>query len=275
MNAEITILVENTAPVPGMCGEYGFGILVKVDGKGILFDTGLNDSVVRNANFLGIKPSDIDAIVISHGHFDHTGGLINALKFLGPRDIFLHPEALKPKFAGRGPNRWAIGVPGLNEIEAIGGKWVFNTGPVTIFPGVMLSGPVPRENSIEDTGGVFTTDGTDGEIDDLLTDDQALIVDHPEGLVIVSGCAHAGMINTIEYATKITGRSKIKAWIGGTHLITATPERLEMTIDKLQSYDIDTIVVSHCTGFKAAATLYSRLGEKVIKGDGGYRFNLA
>ena len=113
----------------------------------------------------------------------------------------------------------------------------------------------------------------DGQMqDDPLVDDSALIIDHPDGLIIVSGCAHSGVVNIIEHARNKTGESRILAFIGGTHLITASQERVDNTISALDSFSISKIIVSHCTGFYAAARLYNSLGERVIKGETGMRF---
>ena len=104
----------------------------------------------------------------------------------------------------------------------------------------------------------------DGQMEiDTFADDQALFITHPEGLIVVGGCAHAGMINTLEYARQLLGVKKIKAWIGGTHLMTAGEERMRRTVEMLKGYDIDSIVVSHCTGFLAAAKLYGELDSRV------------
>lgn len=269
MKVEVTILTENTAPVFNLIGEYGLSMMVKVDNHCFLFDTGLDGAILHNAEVLGIKLEEIEAVIISHGHRDHSGGLTKVLRSIGSRKVHLHPWALQPKYVGRGVHRRLFGMDSRDEIEKCGGKLVFNERASELIPGVILSGFIPRQNNWEDTGGVFTTDYKGQEIVDNMDDDQALIIDHTDGLIIVSGCAHSGMINTLEHAVNITGNKKVKAWIGGTHLMAANPERLEMTIKGLKTYDFDRIVVSHCTGFKPAALMMNKLGPIVEKGECG------
>lgn len=269
MQVDVTILIENSTPIPGLVGEYGLGILVRVDGRGIQFDTGMADGLVRNLKTMQIPPSAVDLIAISHGHFDHAGGLLAALDYLGPRDVYLHSNATRPKYVLDGDRKTFIGMPRPEELEKRGARLVYNDGPIELLPGVILSGTIPRTNDFEDTGGNFGVEREGKMVTDNFDDDQALFILHPEGLIIVSGCAHAGMINTIEYARTLTGVNKIKAWIGGTHLINAGQNRMEKTISRLRSYNIDTICVNHCTGFPAAARIYSEFGTRVSKGESG------
>ncbi|MGI6549262.1 MAG: MBL fold metallo-hydrolase [Syntrophomonadales bacterium] len=269
MKVDVTVLIENSTPIPGVVGEYGLGMLVRVDGRGILFDTGMADGLVRNLKTMQIPPQAVELIAISHGHFDHVGGLPPVLEYLGPRDVYIHSKAPLPKYSLAGDQRIFIGMPRPEELEKKGANLVYNDSPVELMPGVILSGSIPRTNDFEDTGGNFGVE-VDGKMEtDNFDDDQALFIKHPDGLIIISGCAHAGMINTIEYARTLTGVDRIKAWIGGTHLINANEARMRKTIDQLRSYDMETIAVSHCTGFFAAAQIYGELGTRVSKGGSG------
>jgi 7,8-dihydropterin-6-yl-methyl-4-(beta-D-ribofuranosyl)aminobenzene 5'-phosphate synthase len=272
MQVNIKILIENTAPTPMVRGEYGLGVLIRVDGKGILLDAGMDDGLVKNLKALGVQASDIDVMVLSHGHFDHAGGLLNALDQIGPRDIYLHPEALWPKFVGTRERKIFTGMPGREELEKRGGRLILADAPTTVFPGVILTGTIPRTNDYEDTGGDFAREREGIWEKDPMNDDQSIIIQHPDGLIIVSGCAHAGMVNTMDYARSITGVSKMKAWIGGTHLMTANPVRLNKTIEVLKENNLEKIVVTHCTGFNAGAVMYRELGPRVVKGETGDEF---
>ncbi len=272
MKVDITIVIENSTPVPELVGEYGLGMLVNIDGQGILFDTGMADGLVKNLKTLQVPPQFVDLIVLSHGHFDHGGGLPSTLNYLGPRNIHLHSYAIRPKYVLAGEQKTFIGIPPTDELEEKGARLIFNNDPVELIPGVILSGSIPRTNDFEDTGGNFVVEWNDNMERDSFLDEQALFIKHPDGLIIVSGCAHAGMINTLEYGQNITGVKHIKAWIGGTHLISATQDRMRKTIDSLRSYDIDTIVVTHCTGFSAAAQICNELGARASKGETGMRY---
>jgi 7,8-dihydropterin-6-yl-methyl-4-(beta-D-ribofuranosyl)aminobenzene 5'-phosphate synthase len=274
MQVDITILVENTTPVSPLIGEYGFAALLRVDERKILFDTGSANALFLNSAALGIKLDEIEAVLISHGHYDHTGALLPFIKQYGPKPIYAHSNIFsrRPMPTKRDPYREIGCVFQREEIEAAGAQLFFTDEFCEIFPGIYASGEVPRINDFEDVGGNFKVE-IDGElIKDNLLDDMSLIIDHPDGLIIISGCAHAGIINILEHSIKQTGKSKILAFIGGTHLINASEERLTKTVSALKSYDIQNLIVSHCTGFYAAARLYNELGTKVVKGDTGMTF---
>lgn len=275
MAVEVLFLVENTTNIPGIKGEYGLSLLVKIDGRGILFDAGLAEAACHNMKVMGIQPGDIEEVALSHGHFDHTGGLGPVLDYIGGRKVYLHPDALLPKFVQWENTKRYIGMPERSELEKLGAEFVLSREPLELMPGLMITGEVPRTNDFEDTGGDFWTTKEGKDIPDLLLDDQSLIIDRPEGLIVISGCAHSGMINTLDFAVKLTGRKKIQAWVGGTHLMTAKESRLAKTIDKLKAYDIEKIVIAHCTGLYPTLRMSSELGSRVVKGESGSRFIFA
>lgn len=274
MQAAITILAENTTPVPSLTGEYGFSALVEVDNYKILFDTGSATALFKNAQQMGINLADIDALVISHGHFDHTGGLLKYLEHFGSRPVYAHSGIFVPRPLPIGGDNYRDIGCGFCQDELVAAGAILHLqddfGPIA--PGIYLSGAIPRVNDFEDTGGKFKM-RINGELqDDPLIDDSALIIDHPDGLIIISGCAHAGIVNIIEHACNKTNKNHILAFIGGTHLITASQERIKRTVTALESFSVNRIVVSHCTGFYAASQLLQALGERVSKGETGMRF---
>lgn len=271
MQVNISILVENTTPAPGLIGEYGFSAWLNIDGRKILFDTGSADALFPNAAKLGIDLHEVEDLVISHGHFDHTGALLALCQKYGRKRIYSHPGIFAKRFVGNTPEkRREIGVPfAERQLRDTGAEFIFIDQFREIFPRVFISGEIPRVNDFEDTGGNFKIQAANEMLVDELLDDMALIIDHPDGLIIISGCAHAGVINTIEHACKMTGRSKILAFIGGTHLINASENRMVRTIKAFRAMDIEKIAVGHCTGFYAAAWLYNELGSRLIKADTG------
>ena len=274
MKVSISIVVENTTPAPNLIGEYGFSCLVRVDDNSILFDTGSHQALFPNCKALGIKLGEIRNVVISHGHYDHTGAILPLLENYGPKDIYAHSRLFLPRLYPRGNGGFRnIGSPFSREqLEKAGAKFIFRDSFSQIVPGVYLSGEIPRIFDFENVGGEFKYEA-DGEIkDDSLQDDMALIIDHPRGLIIVSGCAHAGLLNTIDHAIRMTGKTEVLAYIGGTHLISASAERLDRTVAALKTYSIEKFIVAHCTGFTAAARLYNELGDMVVKGDTGMNF---
>jgi len=274
MEVNITILVENTTPAAPLVGEYGFSALLTVDDRKILFDTGSSDAIFKNSNYLGAGLDKVDAIVISHGHFDHTGAVVPFLEKYGKKQVYAHSNVFAKRFASAGNNQYRdIGcVFSKEEMVDAGAEINFTDNFYEIFPGVYATGEIPRITDYEDVGGKFVVEVNGSLQEDKIPDDMALVINHPDGLIIISGCAHSGIINTIKYAVEKTGRSEILAFVGGTHLIRASEERLQKTITALELYDVQKCIVSHCTGFYAAAKLYNALGNRVIKGETGMSF---
>lgn len=276
MRVNVTILVENTTPTPGIRGEYGFAALVEVDGKPFLFDTGSADAVFANAEALGIDLAGVNDVVISHGHFDHTGGLPEFCKMGGPKTVYGHSNLFTPRYAVGGGFKRPIGAFFKKEdIEALGAKFVATDDFMAIHPAVFVTGAIPRMNDFEDVGGSFWVDDIDsGElVPDLLPDDMGMVIDHSQGLIVISGCAHAGIINTISHARLQTGTDRVIAFIGGTHLIAASPDRLTRTVKALKDFAVERVIACHCTGFNAMVRLRNDLGKRLVKGEAAMRFD--
>ena len=228
MEIKITTLAENSA-TQSCIAEWGLSMLVEADGKTILFDTGLGTAALSNAITLGIDFTKIDVIVLSHGHFDHTGGLLETLKRGGPKPILAHPDIWTAKYGSldNTPARF-IGIPHRPEVyEALGGEFHLSTQPQNITDRIMTTGQVPMQTSYE-TVESYLRVRKDGELkQDELLDDQSMVIDTDYGLVVVLGCAHRGLINTLTHACDIAGKDHIYAAIGGTHLLHASEERLQ------------------------------------------------
>jgi len=273
MKASITILVENTTPIPGFRGEYGFAALITIDDKKILFDSGSEDALIKNAAAGAIDLSQINDLVISHGHFDHTGAVIPFLQTAPGKKVYAHAGIFIPRYTVWGDFKKAIGVPFAEEEIGRNGAQFIPTNEFTeIHPGVFVTGAIPRKTSYEDVGGSFYAEAGDGLEPDLIHDDMSVVINHPQGLIIISGCAHAGIINTIEYARQQTGQNKVRAFIGGTHLAGVSEERMNETIKALKDFDVEQIIACHCTGFEATLKLRNALGNKVIKGETAMNF---
>lgn len=255
----VTVLVENRAARPELGGEHGFAAMVESPGGTVLFDTGASDLVARNARALGLDLSGVDAVALSHGHYDHTGGLPAVLAAIRPEvRIFAHPAAFERKYAVRpGKPARSIGVP---EVPA-GGRLSLAAGPREIMPGVTLMGQVPRVTAYEDTGGPFFLD-PEGTAPDFLVDDTSLLVSTPAGPVLITGCAHAGIVNTLRRASELSGDTRFAAVLGGTHLMSASQHRLERTVSDLGDFDVAILAPVHCTGEVAAGKLRRACGER-------------
>lgn len=272
MKVNVTILVENTTPIPGFYGEYGFAALVTVGEQTYLFDTGSADALFKNAAAGGIDLSLINDLIISHGHFDHTGALISFLK-TGPKKIYAHSNMFIPRYVVLGEFKKGIGVSfSPQEIKAQGAEFISTDGFTEIGPGVFVTGQIPRKNDYEDVGGSFYVYAGEQLVPDAITDDMSMVINHPEGLIIISGCAHAGIINTITYAQEKTGQKQVLAFIGGTHLIGASEDRMNRTVEALQAMELGKLVACHCTGFDALVKLRNALGDKLVKGETAMNF---
>jgi 7,8-dihydropterin-6-yl-methyl-4-(beta-D-ribofuranosyl)aminobenzene 5'-phosphate synthase len=267
MTLKITTLSENTADNLGLLAEWGLSILVESDDANILLDTGQSISVTNNADALGIDLRKVDKIVLSHGHADHTGGLLLVLGQIGKDiEVLAHPDVVDAKYSGKQPNkRKNIALPyQLQELEQLGAKFKFSRKPVKLTPDIMTTGEVPMITDFEqiESERFFVKEDSRRWHPDELKDDLALIINTKPGLIIVLGCGHRGMINTLYHVQKLTGRKEIRMVIGGCHLINSPVERVYRTIATLKELDVQKIGVSHCTGLEASAIMAHELGDR-------------
>ncbi|MFC1909880.1 MBL fold metallo-hydrolase [Chloroflexota bacterium] len=276
MEIKITTLTENTANY-GCIAEWGLSILVEVDDMRILVDTGLSFSAAHNARMMGIDLSGLDCIVLSHGHCDHTGGLRNILQMSGEVKVIGHPDIWDRKYVRRSQNEPEKynGIPfTCDELESYGARFTLSREPVAITDRIMTTGEIPMLSSYETLEkNLFVKNGNSFS-PDKLDDDLALVINTDFGLVVITGCAHRGLINTLWHAQKVTGNELVYAAIGGTHLMRASDERIENTIADLQSIGIQKLGVSHCTGFQATARLSQAFEDEFIINNAGTRIRL-
>ena len=252
----ITQLVENTAGSPGLLAEHGVAFYIETDEHRLLFDTGQGLALRHNAAILGIPIASVEAIILSHGHYDHAGGLSAALEMTGPVDLYLHPKALTAKFNHKGQEISAF-IAGQTDLGSLAGRTFDTQGPTEIFSGIHVTGEIPRTHKIEDTGGPFYQN-PECTRPDTLPDDQALFIETPEGLIVLLGCGHSGVVNTLEYVQQLSDNKPIHAVIGGMHLLRATPERLAFTGDRLNDLAVGYLAPNHCTGLEAVCYIKSR-----------------
>ena len=264
MSVRITTLSENTAGRGNLLAEWGLSILVETGNTSVLLDTGSSVSAAHNADILGIDLSKIDRIVLSHGHYDHTGGLRQVLqKMRREVKIIAHPDIWQAKYARRKdePDRY-IGIPfQRNELESLGATFNLTAEKVKIDDSIMTTGEIPMETIFEQVDADLFFKDDSGWQPDKIMDDQALIVNTESGLVVILGCAHRGIVNTLYHAKHLTGKEMIYMVVGGSHLINASEERLWQTIAALRELDVKRLGLCHCTDLPAASVLAQEFGE--------------
>jgi len=255
----ITVLVENTANRGGLLAEHGLAFWIEAGGRRILFDTGQGMALGHNAAKLGIDLSTADDVVLSHGHYDHSGGLMAALPSFSRATVYAHLAAFRDRFmkqSGGGFRSIRSPIKSFDWLKSHVGRTVpTRASPVELSEGIWLTGQIPRRNDFEDVGGSFYLDEALTEPDGII-DDQALVVSTREGAVVVVGCAHAGVANTLDYVCAMAGASRIHAVLGGMHLLNAGQHRLDQTVRKLHDLDVQRIGLAHCTGFAAMVRLH-------------------
>lgn len=261
---KITVVVDNNAG-NGLDGELGLSLWVQTPSTHLLFDTGQGRVLPRNARELGVELERADALVLSHGHYDHSGGIGYVLDLAKDARLYCHPNVVVPRYNIREGTAKPISMPqqSLLAIEKIRTKRLqWTASPAWITKSIGVTGAIPRSAGYEDTGGSFYLD-TQGQKVDWIEDDQAMFIQTREGLVVCLGCAHAGVINTLHYVSALTGVSHIHAIIGGLHLQAASDQRLEQTIAALHLLAPDKIIVAHCTGKRGLEALSGAFGRKV------------
>lgn len=283
---KITILTEDSVLYESpYLGQHGVSFLLEgISGKerkNILIDVGQNsEALLHNMKIMGISPSIIDAVVLTHCHYDHTQGITNMVRHIGKRDlpVIAHTDIFRLHFITEPYHRLVGIMPGdsKDEIESAGGSLSLSKEPVMIMPGIMTTGEVPRRNDFEKVGIALKTIEDRNIVDDVMLDDTSIIANiKDKGLVIITGCSHAGIINIVNYAKEITGVSKVEAIIGGLHLVDAADDIINRTVEELDTMNVSWISAGHCTGFKAQATMYRTFGERFSPLHTGMEFNVS
>lgn len=272
---KLTVLSENRVTNPKLIAEQGLSILVETpDGK-LLFDTGQTDAMLHNARELKVDLSKVRHIVLSHGHFDMTGGLSYLLSKNKNLEVICHPNLFNKKFNVIDNERVDIGVRWeKNDLEKKGAKFILKTRPMQILPDVWISGEIPRLTEYEDIDETYQERVLESFIHDELHDDMALIIKTTKGLIILMGCAHSGPVNTVKHAMRIMGVNKIHAIAGGMHLHRAPDEKIDKVIRNLVKLKPDYFIPLHCCGFRSINLLYNLMKDHVLLFNVGDTFEM-
>jgi len=270
-SARLTFLIENSANKrdKGLVAKHGLSVLVEGEVNDahvrVLMDSGPSaEALLNNVDVLGVNLRKIDAVLLSHGHYDHTDGLIGVLKNVNKFvPVIAHPKIFNPKFSTTRRKLRFIGAAFTqSELRNYGGIPLLARNPVSIAKGITTTGEIERVTAYEKVNGFFTVEREQFIKDDMI-DDQALVVSlEGKGLVVVTGCAHAGIVNTILHAQKMLKTKKVYAVLGGFHLVDASKERIKATIEDLKKLNIKFLGPCHCTGKKALKTLKEAFGDK-------------
>ena len=263
--ASLTITIVSTMLADEGFGEWGFAALVEVDGRRILFDTGANeDTVVRNLKTLGLDLRNVQSVVLSHNHADHTTGLMPLRGLVGSKSkslstLYVGSGIFAPRVAadGRVDERMANI---RREYESTGGRVVEVEAPLRLQPGVWLTGRVPRVHPERNWSGLGRVRLPTGDQEDTVVEDMALVVQTNQGVVVLFGCGHAGVINTLEHVRKTIDPAGVRAIIGGLHLFNADEAHLFWTASQLKRFGVQQLVGAHCTGVEAVYRIRALAG---------------
>jgi 7,8-dihydropterin-6-yl-methyl-4-(beta-D-ribofuranosyl)aminobenzene 5'-phosphate synthase len=264
-------------------GEWGFAAVLEVDGRRWLVDTGARaETVLRNAAELKVDLSTITDVVITHNHDDHTGGLLTLRREMATKN----PQALSRAWVARGiftsrRDRQGRETGGLlpikAEYEKLGGSFVEYDRPTALAPGVWMTGPVPRTHPEKNWSVSGQLQTPAGPVEDNVPEDSSIVVQTAQGLVVVSGCGHAGIVNTLEFAQKAVQNAPVHAAIGGFHLFAASDETLAWTASKLKDARVQYFLGAHCTGIEAVFRIRQALAlprKQAVVGAVGASFTL-
>jgi len=281
MPEQITIIAENRCSLSrGLIAEHGFSVLIELEGHKLLFDAGQGLAIRQNQALLGYDLSKIDALVLSHGHFDHTGGIAYVLEKNPELKIYLHPAALLrrkiKKDLGGKIIEIEIGLPvSKKEIEDKGAKFIFVEGPLELASGrILLSGPIPFKVDFEKPEPGFFIEKDGQFIADDFPDDLAIAVKGKNGTSVVLGCAHRGAVNTLARIDEIWGLKELDLLMGGTHLISSSPDQVDRTVEEIARLNPKRVALGHCTGDPAIFKVVDRFKDRYLIPASGLRIPL-
>ena len=271
MSVRATVLCENAVYGNlGAVAEHGWSVWIEMDEGAYLFDTGQGTAFLNNASQFGIGLANAESILISHHHVDHTGGLLAAVGTMRRESgreqipVYAHPDIFKESFAKADDTLSHIGLPHTRSVlETAGAEFLLETGWREIAPGLSMTGEIPHVTDFETGDPAMQHRDASGEIVfDPVRDDQTVVIDTPDGLFVILGCSHAGLINILTYIIDQTGKSNFHTIMGGTHLGPASDEQVDGTIAALHELDIGRIGVSHCTGPVVSNRMAQEFGER-------------
>lgn len=263
---KVTVVLENTVPNNAkrpFRAEHGLSLLLETENQLYLADAGQSDAVLYNLGLLGVCPADLDGIILSHGHYDHAGGLQAVLTHAKKAmPVYAASGVFLRRFFQSGGNRRYIGIPYVREnLESLGAQFHFLDQPFRLEKNLWISGPVPRLTEYE-TGDAGFVD--ESGCHDIVPDDMGLYYSGARGMTVITGCAHSGVINMIRYGMTVTGCASLHGMIGGTHLGPVSEDQRQATLAALAELKPNLIAANHCTGFAVMHKLATIFDERFI-----------
>ncbi len=262
MDIKLTILADNIVTQSKLMAEHGFSILIGTSEGDFLLDTGQGMVFRHNAEVLGLNLDKIENVILSHGHYDHANGIKRLTRKI---NLFAHPMAKRERFKRISQGEYKnIGIGWLNDHSVEKNiNWILSDKPTYLSENVLLCGQIPRRIEFEKPSAPFYFLNDKKQYKkDTIPDDQAVFIKTTRGLIIITGCAHSGLINTIIYAKELFKTDKILAVIGGTHLLNATAQKLDKTISAIIDLKVKEIYAGHCTGLKTMHAFHNHLKNK-------------
>ena len=277
MKTGITILCDNYIAASGLVGEHGFALMIERGEEKLLFDTGPGLSLPMNLDFLEKDLENLSAVSLSHGHYDHTGGLKWVVEQTGKVEVVAHPAVFEKHLKHNspdsgGPPRY-IGCPcSREELEALGATFRFVDQTTRIRPGLWFVTGIHRNPDRFPRDARLVRPQGDELVLDPIEDDSSILLETDEGPLLVLGCAHAGLLNILDHLRTEMGIDRLRGVLGGTHLMFYGPESLAVAIDELEKFSIPFIGVSHCTGIRAMIELSKHFGGRFVPASAGSVF---
>lgn len=268
-------LVENKTDNPGIMAEHGLSIYIEADNKKILFDAGATDLVIENARKMNVSLDAVDFAVVSHGHYDHTGGFPAFCKMNCSAPVYIHKNAFRESYGlvkddlRKDPSgiRWSS-----EDREIMQERLILTDGPVHITENICITGTVPFAEGFRPTEKFYYDDGGKMTEDDM-SHEQCLVIRQPEGIYVFSGCSHRGVIAALDAARVLFPGERVAVLVAGMHLYSASDEDRKRVVDQVAAEGIGKLIPVHCTGLEAICELKGRMGDACVAATAGDVFD--